>query len=246
MDLEKYKLAKENYFTENFTDEFDCDYEEDLGWIPAEFIPDHDYWIRSSLENLVHKADDSIEITISMYDEHLETKKEHTMSFKVGDKLEIAAPVPMECPGYDYVPLLVEVHEIVNDAFALKVIGVDKEYEEDDELYYDEEDYEYEPFEFELGEDICFLPKEAVYSVQVSIEKITKTEDGCIMSIFVKDPDDEKDQTFEFPVKVGDIIEMDELVPGVVCFVGPDREPAKLEILEIADDYVSVRKVREE
>lgn len=237
MAFEKYLLTKNNFFTENYATDFYCDNTEELGWIPVEFIPKYDYWLKSSLVKMTHKDDGSVEVLISMYDEYLNTEKEHALSIKVGDKLEIAAAVAMDCPGYEYIPLVVEVSEIFESAFSLVVIGIDKEYCEED----DEE----EPFEFELGEEICFLPKDAIYSVEVSLEKITRTTEGCVMSILVKDPDGNEDKTYDIPIKVGDVIEMDELVPGVVCFIGPDRETVELKILEIAENYVSVRKINQ-
>lgn len=133
------------------------------------------------------------------------------------------------------------VNEMLENAglwsFALNTYSEDEDYDEADE-------FENEDWCYEVGDDIDFLPREAVYSVQIELREIKKEDDSFFMTVAVRDSGDY--QIFAEKIRERDVLHWDGLEPGVVCFTGPDRVAVKLTVTEISKEGISFKKEYDE
>lgn len=116
-------------------------------------------------------------------------------------------------------------------------------YDEDME---DETSFEDELWGYEVGDDMDFLPRDAVYSVQIELREIKKVDKEFEMTVAVCDPDSGEYQTFTEKLKEGSVLFWDGLEPGVVCFTGPDRVAVKLTVRTVSENDISFIKEYDE
>lgn len=141
------------------------------------------------------------------------------------------------------------VNEMLENAglwnFSLNIYSEDEEYNEYEE--HDEADeFENEDWRYEVGDDMDFLPREAVYSVQIELREIKKENDSFFMTVAVRDPDSGDYQIFSERVSEGAVLYWDGLEPGGVCFTGPNRVSVKLTVTEVSEEGISFKKEYDE
>lgn len=109
--------------------------------------------------------------------------------------------------------------------------------------YSEDKEYdEYETWQYRVGDDMDFLPREAVYSVQIELREIKKLDESFVMTVAVRDPDTGEYQIFTEKVAEGSELSWDGLEPGVACFAGPDRVAVKLTVTEVSETRISFLK----
>lgn len=253
MDFENYLMAETNCFTKENGSIFECKLNDSFDFIPLELDLDPDPW-EENLETSIEKVTEiekgvfqydfvieDINIDEDDYDEEDEDAPEKyqrfSLTLKAGDKIEIMRFFEADEQDFTYITLLAEITEVSKEKFAYKVIGI---FEDDAE----EEDYTYIPMEYKVGDNLEVVPREAVYPAEITLTEIKKSGDDFVMTIFVKADDDEEDedQTLSFTVRKGSRLEFDEFEMGIVCFVRPDRNPIDVEVLEVSEKGITLRK----
>lgn len=249
MDLNNYLLAETNLFTKENGYNFECTINSPFDLIPDSLDPDP--W-EESLETTIEKVTE-IGNDVFKYDFVLEDKNieeddydddaedapekftKFSLQLKTGDKIGIKRFYQADDEDFYYVALLIEITAVEIDRFLYKIIGIS----ENDA---DEEDYSYAPSEYKIDEKIPYLPKDAVFSIDVTLTELKKSGENFIMSLFVKSDDEDENQTMTFTVRKGTRLEFDELEMGVACFVRPDRNPIDLEVLEVSEESITLKK----
>lgn len=133
------------------------------------------------------------------------------------------------------------IFDYFEDMKKFKKNSAEDDCEEYDD-YDDEKDFEDEDWSYEVGGEMDFLPREAVYSVQIELREIKKLGNDFEMTVAVRDPDSGGYQSFTEKVNKGSVLNWDGLEPGVVCFTGPDRVAVKLTVTDVSETSISFKK----
>lgn len=155
------------------------------------------------------------------------------------------APMLQEAFNSEYEMGDKNISDYFEDMKKFKKNSAEDDCEEYDD-YDDEEDFEDEDWSYEVGGEIDFLPREAVYSVQIELREIKKENGSFFMTVAVRDPDSGDYQIFVERVSKGSVLNWDGLEPEVVCFTGPDRVAVKLTVTEVSEEGISFKKEYDE
>lgn len=241
MIYQSYVLTTNFSFTQEYGTVFEFPVEEEIYFVPPEYRPvEERTWVESILKKITPLQEGLYQLNLEIT--NVKTSEKSTFSYKLRKGDVIPAVHLLECEGMciGYLNLLIKIVDISDSAFKYEIIGI----HEDD---IPEEDWEniLESY-YQVGANLWYLPREAPYSLDITLKEIKKVGSDFELTIFVEAcEEDDEDQTMTFTVNKGSILEWDELVEGVVCFVGPSREPVKLEVFDIDESGIMFRKIEE-
>lgn len=114
---------------------------------------------------------------------------------------------------------------------------------ENDMVMDNEEEFRYgddDLYTFFNHDSICFSPRKAGYSLNCSIDSITKVEDKYKIVVNGTGGEDDEPYEIEWLVKKGSLLDVHAYNEGVACFCPPSSVPIWIKVVDVTEKHLKV------